>query len=260
MLLAIGKRQAMCYMTEGDRQIMMRWQLWILTAVTLLSLTACGAEPSPQSEPISYKDMKSMVIDILKTEDAQKALQESAVGATGNSGFSSKLLTVQDQEQVRMAVKEMLVSPEYDKVIKTLMTDPRFAGEFAKAVNSQNKQIHKDLLKDPTYQKDLIKAMKTPEMNKMILEVVQGAEYRKQVMTLMQDAMQNPLFRLEILDLLKKAVQEELKPTTEAPGAASEEKKKEEGGEETGEEKESSKDSESQDSESGGEEEEGSST
>ncbi|WP_374987709.1 spore germination lipoprotein GerD [Paenibacillus sp. R14(2021)] len=181
----------------------------ILTSV----LSSCGSEPSSASnEPISYKDMKSMVIDILKTEDAQKALQESAMSSTGNTGFSSKLLSVQDQEQVRLAVKETLVAPEYNKVIERLMTDPRFAGEFAKAVNKQNKQIHKDLLKDPTYQKDLIQVMKSPEMDKMILEVLQSTQYRKQVMSIMQESMQSPLYRLEILDLLKKAVQEELKP------------------------------------------------
>ncbi|MWC28249.1 spore germination lipoprotein GerD [Paenibacillus sp. MMS18-CY102] len=221
--------------------MVIRWRLWIMVTSVSLLLTACGAEPSSQSEPISYKDMKSMVIDILKTEDAQKALQESASAQSGNSGFSSKLLSVQDQEQVRMAVKEVLVSPEYDKVINKLMTDPRFAGEFAKTVNAQNKQIHKDLLKDPTYQKDLIQVLKTPEMDKMILEVLQSSQYRKQVMSLMQDSMQNPLFRLELLELLKKAVQEELKPKPDEPV----DKKKDEGSEESESGGDSSKDSES---------------
>jgi spore germination protein D len=187
---------------------------WLGSFVIMVSvLSSCGSEPaSGASEAVSYKDIKSMVIDILKTEDAQKALQESATSSTGNTGFSSKLLSVQDQEQVRIAVKETLVSPEYDKVIQKLMTDPRFAGEFAKSVNKQNKQIHKDLLKDPTYQKDLIQVMKNPEMDKMILDVLQSTQYRKQVATIMQESMRSPLVRLELLDLMKKAVQEELKP------------------------------------------------
>jgi spore germination protein D len=176
-------------------------------------LTGCGAEPAGGgSEPISYKDMKSMVIDILKTEDAQKALQQSAIAGVGGGGSGMKLLTAQDHENVRLAVKETLVSPEYDKVIQKLMTDPRFAGEFAKAVNKDNKQIHKDLLKDPAYQRDLVKVMKSPEMERMILDVIQSTQYRKQVMTMMQESMQSPIFRLEMLDLMKKAVQEELKP------------------------------------------------
>ncbi|QYR23904.1 spore gernimation protein [Paenibacillus sp. sptzw28] len=185
----------------------------ILIIMTFV-LASCGAEPAGgqggQGGQMSYKDMKSMVIDILKTEDAHKALQKSALASGGGAG--PKLLSVQDQEQVKIAVKDTLVSPEYNKVIERLMVDPRFAGEFAKAVNKQNKQIHKDLLKDPSYQKDLIKVMKSPEMDRMILEVLQSTQYRKQVMTMMQESLASPIYRLEILDLLKKAVQEELKP------------------------------------------------
>ncbi|GLX71127.1 germination protein [Paenibacillus glycanilyticus] len=181
---------------------------------------------------MSYKDMKSMVIDILKTEDAQKALQESAQQLSGYNGSGTKLLSVQDQEQVRLAVKDVMVSPEYDKVIKTLMTDTRFAGEFAKAVNKQNKDIHKELMKDPSYQEEMVKALKTPEMDKLILEVLQSTQYKKQVMSLMQESMQNPLFRLEVLDLMKKAVQEELKPKPDEKV----DKKQEDGGGDSGSE------------------------
>ncbi|MGN7457550.1 spore germination lipoprotein GerD [Paenibacillus pasadenensis] len=184
----------------------------LLAALSATLLSGCGAEPqSGGGQQLSYKDMKSMVIDILKTEDAQKALQESQMSASGTSESGIKMLSMQDAESVRMAVKETITSPDYDKVIKTMMTDTRFAGEFAKAVNKQNKDIHKELMKDPAYQKELIAAMKTPEMDKMILEVLMSGQYRKQVMTIMQESMSNPLFRVEILDLLKKAVQEELR-------------------------------------------------
>lgn len=190
-----------------------RWAFISLIAAMAVVLTSCGAEPSGGGgQQTSYKDMKTMVIDILKTEDAQKALQQSSQQLTGYSGQTSKLLSIQDQEEVRLAVKDVLISPDYDKVIKKLMSDTRFAGEFAKSVNKQNKDIHKELIKDPGYQSELVKALKTPEMNKMILEVLQSPQYRKEVMSLMQESMQNPLFKLEVLDLMKKAVQEELKP------------------------------------------------
>jgi spore germination protein D len=196
----------------------------------MFMLAGCGAESSGGSnEQVSYKDLKSMVIDILKTEDAQKALQESSQQISGYGGQTSKLLSVQDQEEVRIAVKDVLISPQYDKVIKKLMVDTRFAGEFAKSVNKQNKEIHKELIKDPSYQADLIKVLKNPEMDKMILEVLQSTQYRKEVMSLMQESMQNPLFRLEVLDLMKKAVQEELKPN---PNEKVDKKKDKSGGEE----------------------------
>ncbi|RCW41339.1 spore germination lipoprotein GerD [Paenibacillus prosopidis] len=194
--------------------------LSVIPAMAIV-LTSCAAPPPP-TEQVSYKDVKSMVIDILKTQDAQKALQESSQQM---SGYSTKLLSSQDQETVRLAVKDVLVSPEYDKVIKKLMVDTRFAAEFAKAVNKQNKDIHKELIKDPSYQADLLKVMKNPEMDKMILDVLQSTQYRKEVMSLMQESMQNPLFRVEVLDLMKKAVQEELKPK---PDEKVEKKKKEE--------------------------------
>lgn len=208
--------------------------LFSVISAMLFVLSGCGAESSGGSnEQVSYKDLKTMVIDILKTEDAQKALQESSQQISGYSGQTSKLLSVQDQEEVRLAVKDVLISPQYDKVIKKLMVDPRFAGEFAKSVNKQNKQIHKELIKDPSYQADLIKVLKNPEMDKMILEVLQSTQYRKEVMSLMQDAMHNPLFRLEVLDLMKKAVQEELKPS---PDQKVDKNKEESGGEQKSDE------------------------
>ncbi|SDS53277.1 spore germination protein D [Paenibacillaceae bacterium GAS479] len=226
-----------------------------LAAMTALLLSGCGSEPSGGGgQQMNYKDMKSMVIDILKTEDAQKALQESQVGASGSSGSGMKLLSMQDAENVKTAVRETLTSPEYDKVIKSMMADTRFAGEFAKAVNKQNKEIHKELMKDPTYQKELIGAMKTPEMNKMILEVLMSGQYRKQVMTIMQDSMSNPLFRVEMLDLLKKAVQEELRVKPEEKVST-----KSGGGEEDKNSGENGGDEESSE-ESGGEENEESSS
>ena len=190
-----------------------RWSVLLLTALMMLVLASCGSEPTSSSEPISYKDMKSMVIDILKTEDAQKALQESAMSTSGqSSGMGMGMLSVNDKEHVRMAVKEVLVSPEYDKVIKQLMVDPRFAGEFAKSVNAQNKEIHKELMKDPAYQEELIKVMKNPEMDRMILDVLQSTQFRKHVATIMQESMQSPLVKLQLLDLMRTAVKEELEP------------------------------------------------
>ncbi len=221
--------------------------LSLLIAALMLLLAGCGAQPSSGGEQVSYKDMKSMVIDILKTEDAQLALQQSAINQSGYKGQGTRMLSVQDQEEVRLAVKDVLVSPEYDKVIKKLMTDTRFAGEFAKAVVKENKTIHKELIKDPSYQADLVKVLKTPEMDKMILEVLQSTQYRKEVMSLMQESMQNPLFRLEVLELMKKAVQEQLEPK---PNEKVEKKKDEENQDSSGEEDQQSEES-SSDSEQG---------
>lgn len=98
------------------------------------------------------------------------------------------------------------------------MTDPKFAGEFAKAVSKDNKQLHKDLMKDPEYQTMLVEVMKNPEFEKILLETLKGTAYRKQAMMVFQESLQNPLFKVELMALMKKVMEEEAKPKKKEEG------------------------------------------
>lgn len=230
-----------------------------------LFLSGCGSD-NPSSAPQgSYKETKTMVIDILKSDEGKKALEEallgerssgqsssSEVGSGSNSsvsgntskGLGIRMLTSQSSsDEIRVAVKDTLSSPEYKKVFEEIMKDPKFAGDFAKVVNSQSKQIHMELIKDPSYQKSMEDILKSPEMTKMLLQLTQTADYRKQTMSVMQEAMQNPIFRMEVMELLKSVVKEELQPKqSEGAGGDQEKKdqsknqggKKEEGGSSSG--------------------------
>ncbi|MFC6335073.1 spore germination lipoprotein GerD [Paenibacillus septentrionalis] len=193
----------------------------LIASITILTSCGAGGGGGGESSGMTYKDMKSMVIDILKTEDAQKALQESMSAQSGYTAQSSTMLNVQDQEAVRLAVKDVILSPEYDKVLRSLMTDTRFAGEFSKAVNELNKDLHVELVKDPQYQEGLVAAFESEELQKVILRVVKGAEYRKELMSLMQESLKNPIFKMQLLDLMKQAVADELAVEPQAEGAAS---------------------------------------
>lgn len=220
-----------------------RWILCFLCAFTL-PLAACGSEQSSSSsQGGSYKETKSMVIDILKTDEGKKAIYEalstpqssgeeegggsesgSGGGEEGQGGGQAQgggtmgvkmLLPSNTSSEVRMAVKETITSPEYKKEIEKIMTDPQFAGDFAKAINSQSKDLHLQLIKDPTYQKSVSEMMKSPEVMKIFLDLTKTPDYRKQSMTVMQEAMQSPIFRMEVLELLKTVVQEQLQPSVE---------------------------------------------
>lgn len=205
-------------------------------------LSGCGSDQSSGSQGGSYKEMKTMVVDILKSDEGKKAMEEALLGqsSTGSGGgeggseeesgsgggsgsgsgggsasgsFGIRMLTSGgSSEDIRLAVKDTLSSPEYKKEFEEIMKDPKFAGEFAKVVNAQSKQIHMELIKDPTYQKSMEDMLKSPEMQKMMLELTQSADYRKQTMSVMQEAMQNPLFRMEVMELLQAVVKEELQP------------------------------------------------
>ncbi|QTH42126.1 spore gernimation protein [Cohnella sp. LGH] len=219
----------------------LRW-LGCLLGASLL-VTSCGQESGGGGGgQVSYKEVKSMVVDILGSEEGQKAMEKASNAQYGESTLQMKSMTPSDQVQVRLAVKDVLTAPEYATVLEGIMRDPKFAGEFAKAVSKDNKQIHKDLMKDPAYQHELVDMFKTPEMTKILTDSMKNPDVRKVIMSSVTEQMQNPLFKLEIIKLLQSVVKEELTPKTQKK----EEKKDQSGGaEESGEGEGGSGDSES---------------
>ena len=138
-------------------------------------LAACGQESNHQS--LSYKETKSMVIDILKTEDAKKVIEEAKLEHE-NPSETMRLLSSPEGRQIQIAVKEILTDPEYPRHLQQMMTDPKFAGEFAKAVQKENKDIHKQLLNDPEYRTMLFELMDSKEYKEIVFEVLKGKDYR----------------------------------------------------------------------------------
>lgn len=180
-----------------------------ITGVILL-LTACGSG-SQSGGMQNYKDTKSMVLDILESDEAKKVIKKASEDS-GDGGGGIKMLSTPVGEQIQIAVKDVLTDPSYPKHLEKMMTDPKFAGEFAKAVSKEDKQLHKDLMKDPEYQTMLVEVMKNPEFEKILLETLKGTAYRKQAMMVFQESLQNPLFRVELMTLMKKVMEEEAKP------------------------------------------------
>ncbi len=191
----------------------LRWYGCLLGMSLLLA--SCGVESGGGGGQMSYKEVKTMVIDILGSEEAQKAMEKAQTAQLGGSTLQMKSMTPADQAQVRLAVKDVLTAPEYSVVLEKIMKDPKFAGEFAKAVSKDNKQIHKDLMKDPSYQKELVDMFKTPEMVKIMTDSMKTTDVRKLIMSSVTESMENPLFKLEIMKLLKPIVKDELTPEPE---------------------------------------------
>ena len=183
---------------------------------------------------MSYKEVKSMVIDILGSEEAQKAMEKASTAQYGESTLQMKSMTPSDQAQVRIAVKDVLTAPEYTTVLESIMKDAKFAGEFAKAVSKDNKQIHKDLMKDPSYQKELVDMFKTPEMVRILSDSMKTADVRKVIMSSVTESMENPLFKLEIMKLLQTVVKDELTPKTEKKEEKKDGQNEDKGGESGG--------------------------
>lgn len=184
----------------------------------IIMLSSCGSDSSG-GNTLSYDETKSMVIDILNSEEGKKAITEAEKKSGGQGGGAKmQLLSTPEGQQIQLAVKDVLTDPSYPKHLEKMMTDPKFAGDFAKAIVKQNKQIHKDLMKDPEYQTKMVELMNNSDFKKIIIDVLKSPEYRQQSMSIMQESLKSPLFRLELMELMKKVMEEEAKPKEEKKG------------------------------------------
>ncbi|GGA04756.1 germination protein GerD [Paenibacillus marchantiophytorum] len=210
-------------------------KLQVLPFISIaLLLSSCGTDNSSQgqSQANTYKEQKTMVLDILKSDDGKKAISAANrsimngdVGANGIAGQSQiKLLSANESLQLQMAVKDVLTAKENNMFLTDMMKDPQFAGDFAKAIQKETKQMFKELLKDPEYQKSLVEVMKNPDYEKMVLDVMKTASYRQQMMTVMEESIQSPLFRAHMVELLKSAIAQQSK-AEQMPTAKSADKK-----------------------------------
>jgi spore germination protein D len=163
--------------------------------VLLTSLvTGCGGKQEKEGSASSYKESKQMVIDILKTKEGQKAIKEAMKGSRSSSGQGGD-----GGEEMKIQAHDM-------------MQDPKFASSMAKAMKEENQKLLKDLMKDPEYQKMMLNIMKDPEYQKMVLETMKSPTYRQQTMTVMKEAMQSPIFQLEMINIAHKAQVQMIKP------------------------------------------------
>jgi spore germination protein D len=173
-----------------------------------------------------------MVLDILKSDDGKKAIKDANDSVILENGKEKvSILSTNETLQLQTVVKDVLTDKNTTQFLTNMMKDPKFAGDFAKAIQKENKQLQKDLMKDPDYQKQVIDLMKTPDYESVVLDTMKAPQYRQQMMSVIQESMQSPLFKVEMIELLKKAVEEQLKAQTQSlGGGTSAAKSKSQGG------------------------------
>lgn len=205
----------------------LRTALFLFLLATALFISGCGNEGSGRN--MSYEETKTMVMDILKSDDGKQVIDE--VNRNRDMEIHNSelmhMLTTPEGQQIKAAVKEVLTDPSFPKVLQQLMTDPKFAGEFAKAVQAEDKELHKKLMKDPEYQTMMLDIMKNDEFKQLIFDVLKDKDYRKQNIVMIQEALETPTFKLELMDLLKKIIREDELMPEEQKAKEEETKKKE---------------------------------
>ncbi|MDQ0247921.1 spore germination protein D [Bacillus fengqiuensis] len=181
---------------------MKKWLLLLLYAsLSLLIFTSC-APAEQETQRMDYDQTKKMVVDILKTDEGKKAIEQVM------NEEEVKQQLIMDQAIVKDTIQNTLTSEKGSEFWKKIFEDPKFAESFAKSLQKEQEQIIKQLMKDPDFQKSLIELFQNPEMEKQMLTALKSQEYRSHIQKIMTETFESPLYKAKIQDLLLKAAEE----------------------------------------------------
>lgn len=182
---------------------MKRYSLLMILTVLILTLVISGCAPREESgNQMDYEETKKMVVDILKTDDGKKALEEVM------KDEEMKQVLIMDQSIVKETIKTTLTSKEGAKFWQKVFEDPKFVESFAKSIKDEHEKVIKGLMTDPEYQKMLIDIFKDPEMEKSMLEAAKSQEFRKHLQDVIMETLSSPLYKAKIQETLLKAAEE----------------------------------------------------
>jgi spore germination protein D len=173
----------------------------VLPATFLLLAAGCAPTETGGGQ-VDYEETKKMVVDILKTDDGKKAIQE----VMGDDGMKEKL--IMDQPVVTDTIEKTLTSDKGMDFWKKSFEDPKFAESIAKSMKKENEKLLKDLMKDPEYKGMMIEVMKDPELEKELTTVLKSKEYREHLQKVMSETFESPLFKAKLQALIIKAAEE----------------------------------------------------
>ena len=183
----------------------------ILLAVLLLASCSDTGNATP-----SYDEMKKIVIDAIQTEEGKNSLRKLLEDP------SIRDLVVLEHDEVQKAISDTLLSKDAEEFWKKQFQDPKFKEELAKSMKDQQTEIMKALIKDSSYQEDLIKFFGQSDMQKELETALKSATLRKQMEEVVMETIENPLLQTKWQELIKKS------------GEASSETGKESGGGDSG--------------------------
>lgn len=164
-------------------------------------LVGCSNNSSNENSG-NYDETKKMVIDIMKTDDGKKTLEEIFEDNT------FKETIIMDQEVVMNAVEKNLTSEKAMKFWEKAFKNPEFAASYAKSLEDEHKKVLKALMKDPDYRKLLMEAYQDPEMEKELLKVLKSAEYRKEIKELIIETVDSPLVQEKLQKIILQAAEQ----------------------------------------------------
>ncbi|MBT2725615.1 spore gernimation protein GerD [Bacillus sp. ISL-75] len=180
----------------------MKAKSMLLLLPIMVFLTSCSSNDASSGGQIDYEETKKMVVDILKTDDGKKAIQDVM------SSDSMKEKLVMDQKVVSDTIQQTLTSDKAKQYWKETFSDPKFAQSISKNLKSENKKLLKELMNDPEYRGMMIEVFKEPEIQKELADALKSKEYREHLQKVITETVDSPLFKAKIQELLLKAAEE----------------------------------------------------
>ncbi|WP_458415156.1 spore germination lipoprotein GerD [Schinkia sp. CFF1] len=174
----------------------------LLLIFLLFLVNGCAPADQGNGQNADYEGTKKLVIDILKTDEGKKAIED----VLNDEKTKGKL--VMNDTVVKDTIKGALTSQEAQDFWKKQFEDPKFAETFAKSMQKEHEKLLKDLMKDPDYQAAMIEILKNPEMEKQLTDALKTQKYRDQMKTVMIETVDSPLFKAKMQDLLIKGAEE----------------------------------------------------
>lgn len=169
---------------------------YLFLSLMVLFLVSCS---DTKTTSLSYEEVKKIMVDAVQTEEGKKAIRQ----LFEEKGFRE--LLVLNTDEVKKATEDTLFSKEGEEFWKKAFEDPKFKESFAKSMKKQQQEIMKGLLKDSSYQEDLIAFFDQPEMQKQLESILKGSKMKKEIEKTVMETIENPILQTKWQELIKKS-------------------------------------------------------
>ena len=171
----------------------------------LLLITGCSSQPLTQSNEPDYQTTKKMVIDMLKSDEGKKALQD----IFSDEQFQTQL--IMNQDFVKKTISDTLTSNKSKALWMQMIADPDFSNKLAQAMQKNNEHVLKKLMKDPAYQQSMMTILQAPTLQDQYLDLLATEPFRKQIQKEIIETMESPLFHTQMTQALESIIKKEMK-------------------------------------------------
>lgn len=143
-----------------------------------------------------------MMTDAIQTEEGKKAIRQLLVDP------EFKELLILEQPEVKKSIEETLLSKEGEDFWKMAFEDPKFTDKIAKSMKEQQQDVMKELIKDPTFQKEMESFFGQPDMLKQLEKVMKAPEMKSHLEKVITETIDSPLLQTKWQSLILAAQKE----------------------------------------------------